>query len=203
MNELSVNELSHVNGAEGFAISGETVGCAVGGAIGSRIGGYTGGALGCMAGGSLVNGLSSGDQSPNCASTWSTSTCSSSSSGSSRVICTHFFRKGMIEQNIWRADLEFTFKHLSPTVVRGYHVWAIPYVKLMRKSPIAEKIMLPLAKCRAIELAHKMGVVEKGSLRGKMIRAIGEPICFMIGVLAKEQNWESLWSDRPASVTSA
>ncbi|WP_198596513.1 hypothetical protein, partial [Vibrio splendidus] len=62
--------------------------------------------------------------------------------GSSRVICTHFYRKGMLDAEVWRADLQYTQNHLSETTVRGYHYWAIPYVELMRKSPLAEKIRL-------------------------------------------------------------
>lgn len=118
-------------------------------------------------------------------------------SGASRVICTYFFRKGMLDQEIWRADMEFTFKHLSQTTVRGYHVWAIPYVRLMRKSPLAEKIMRPIAIWRAEELAYKTGVLQKGNWKGKVVRAILEPICFAIGLFAKEQNWESLWTQAP------
>ncbi|WP_157964396.1 hypothetical protein [Ephemeroptericola cinctiostellae] len=89
--------------------------------------------------------------------------------------------------------MAFTFKNLSPTTVRGYHVWAIPYVCLMRKSQLAEKLMFPIAKYRAQELAYQMGVVEKGSWRGKLIRLVLEPICWALGVFATEQNWESLW----------
>lgn len=118
-------------------------------------------------------------------------------SSASRVICTHFFRKGMLDQEVWRADMEFTFKNLSQTTVRGYHVWAIPYVRLMRKSPLAEKIMRPIAIWRAEELAYKMGALEKGNRKGKMVRAILEPTCFAIGLFAKEQNWESLWTQGP------
>ncbi len=38
-----------------------------------------------------------------------------------------------------------------------------------------------------------MGVVEKGSWRGKLIRLVLEPICWTLGVFATEQSWESLW----------
>lgn len=115
------------------------------------------------------------------------------SSSCSRVICTHFYRKGMLGQSVWRANMAFTFKNLSPTTVRGYHVWAIPYVRLMRKSQLAEKLMFPIAKYRAQELAYQMGVVEKGCWRGKLIRLVLEPICCTLGVFATEQSWESLW----------
>ena len=111
-----------------------------------------------------------------------------------RVICTHFYRKGMISTAVWRADMSFTMKRLSPTTVRGYQYWAIPYVHLMRKSPLAEKIMFPLAKWRAEELAYQEGVLEKGNIKGKIVRAVFEPICFAIGLFVGEQNWKSLWT---------
>ena len=116
--------------------------------------------------------------------------------GGGRVICTYFYRKGMISQAVWRADLTFTHKHLSPTTVRGYQYWGIPYVHLMRKSPLAEKIMYPIAKWRAEELAYQEGVLEKGNFKGKIVRAILEPICFAIGLFVGEQNWQSLWQTK-------
>jgi hypothetical protein len=119
--------------------------------------------------------------------------------GGWRVICTHFYRKGMFDHDTWRSDLEFTVKHLSPATVRGYQFWAIPYVRLMRRSPLAEKIMFPLARARAIELAYKMGKREKGSLFGKIVRIVGESICFSIGVFVGEQDWQSLYEQKPAS----
>jgi hypothetical protein len=114
--------------------------------------------------------------------------------GGGRVICTHFYRKGEMSRDMWRSDLEFTFKNLSPTTVRGYQYWAIPYVKLMRKSKLAENIMRPLAMHRAKELSYQMGRSSKGSLFGKAVRLIGEPICFTVGLFVGEQNWQSLWN---------
>lgn len=114
--------------------------------------------------------------------------------GGSRVICTHFYRKGMISRDVWRADMEYTFKCLSPATVRGYQYWAIPYVKLMRASPLAEKIMYPLMMARAEELAYKMGVLEKRNWAGVLVRLVFEPICFTIGLFVGEQDWKSLWN---------
>ena len=117
--------------------------------------------------------------------------------GGGRVICTHLMRQGLLDPAIWRADLAFTYKHLSPTTVRGYHLWAIPYVRLMRKSPLAQKLMRPLATWRAEELAYQMGVLQKSNWKGKVVRWTCEPICFALGIFAKEQNWQGLW-DSPA-----
>jgi hypothetical protein len=117
--------------------------------------------------------------------------------GSSRVICTHFFAKGEINNEVWRADLAYTKEHLSETTVRGYHAWAIGYVKLMRKSKLAEDIMRPIALHRAQELAYKMGVLEKGSWRGKLARLALEPLCFAIGTCVGARDYMALWKDQP------
>ncbi|WP_260689330.1 hypothetical protein [Rhizobium leguminosarum] len=115
---------------------------------------------------------------------------------SGRVICTHFFRRGMLDRDLWRADLEFTFQSLSQTTVRGYQYWAIPYVHLMRRSPLAEKIMYPLARARALEIAYQAGRRSKGSLGGKVVRLIGEPLCFLIGSVVKQKDWATLWVEK-------
>lgn len=110
-----------------------------------------------------------------------------------RVICTHFFRRGMMSRELWRADLEFTFSNLSTATIRGYQYWAIPYVKLMRRSPLAERIMFPLAKVRAEEIAYQIGLRPKGNIFGKVVRLIGESICFSVGMMVDQKDYEQLY----------
>lgn len=112
---------------------------------------------------------------------------------SSRVICTHFYRKGMLSRELWRADMEYTLQHLPQSMVNGYHLWAIPYVRLMRKSPLAEKLMYPIAYHRAREIAYQMGYLEKGSIRGKIFRSILEPVCAFLGMFTTEKKYQELW----------
>lgn len=54
MKELSASEVEMVSGGAG--VSGETIGCAIGGALGSRAG-LMGGAAGCIAGAYVANNL--------------------------------------------------------------------------------------------------------------------------------------------------
>jgi hypothetical protein len=123
----------------------------------------------------------------------SPSRSSSDSDGESRVICTHLVKKGQIDRALWRADMEFT-ENLSEATIRGYHFWAIPYVKLMRRSSLAEQVILPFAKARAIEVGYLMGVRAKGSFFGKLVRLIGESACWIIGVCVSSQDWRSLYN---------
>jgi hypothetical protein len=75
---------------------------------------------------------------------------------------------------------------------RGYHLWAIPYVKLMRKSQLATKLIRPFAIARAQQISFIEQKREKGSLLGSMIRLIGEPICFLMGCFCKEADLRQL-----------
>ena len=111
----------------------------------------------------------------------------------SRVICTYFYKKDMLSTDLWRADMEYTRKYISEQTIRGYHFWAIPYVKWMNRSKLAESFILPLAKWRAEEISFKLGERSKPNYKGKIIRLIGEPICWIIGLFVSEQNWEILW----------
>lgn len=120
-------------------------------------------------------------------------------SGNQRVICTHFYRKGLMDRSWWDADLRFTMANLSPTTVRGYHYWAIPYVELMRRDDrigrLAEKVMLPLALHRAEELAHRMGVEgTRPNWKGKLVRLIGEPICYAVGLFVDQKDYQRLYA---------
>lgn len=113
--------------------------------------------------------------------------------GKGRVICTHFLKTGKLSQDLWKLDIRFT-RRLSPAVVRGYHFWAIPYVRLMRRHRWAEVVMLPLVTWRAHEIAFRMGVTSRGSYRGKLVRFIGEPLCWVLGQFANDGEWSSLYA---------
>lgn len=113
--------------------------------------------------------------------------------GKGRVICTHFLRTGKLSRTLWKLDVRFTAEHLSPSVVRGYQLWAIPYVRLMRRHQWAEAIMLPFALCRAEEVAFQMGEAETPNYAGKCVRLVGEPLCWLLGQFAPEQNWQTLY----------
>lgn len=116
--------------------------------------------------------------------------------GSSRVICTHMMRIGRMDRDLWRADLEFTADHSSSTTVRGYHFWAIPYVRLMRRDDwigrIAVQVMEPIARHRAQELAYRIGKRKRPNYRGKVVRLVLEPLSWLIGCVVDQKDWRSL-----------
>jgi len=125
---------------------------------------------------------------------------SSSSASSSRVICTHMMRIGLMDISLWRADMTFTAQYASPTMVRGYHFWAIPYVRLMRRDGLigrlAVQVMEPIARNRAEELAYQLGKRNTPNYRGKLARLILEPLSWLIGCVVEQKDWRALYMDK-------
>eukprot|EP00752_Nemacystus_decipiens_P019185 g17241.t1 len=109
---------------------------------------------------------------------------SSGGGGGGTVICTHFYKKGDITRLQYMANVAWTERHVSGQTFRGYHFWAVPYVELMRKSPLAERVMLPILKARTDELLFKLGKRERGSFRGKLARLFFESMSWLIGAFA-------------------
>ncbi|MCR4378645.1 MAG: LysM peptidoglycan-binding domain-containing protein [Rhodospirillales bacterium] len=107
-----------------------------------------------------------------------------SSSSNTRVICTELVRQGRMAPRLQRLDVAFTLRELSPVTVRGYHVWAVPYVRLMRKSKLATALIEPVATWRALEIAHRLGERDKPHHLGKAVRWVMEPLCWLIGHIA-------------------
>lgn len=107
-------------------------------------------------------------------------------SSDSRVICTHFYKKGELSRELWAADTRWTMLHVSAHTQRGYQLWGVPYVKLMRKYKILETIVRPLALHRANEIGYQLGMRDKPDYIGKLGRVILEGISWCAGWLPME-----------------
>jgi hypothetical protein len=178
-------------GAAGAA-AGAAVGCAVGAAVGAVGGvgaaGSAGGAAGGVAGAAAAS----------CA----TSSCGGGGGGG-KVICTELCRNGAIEHDVWMADIRYSRENFSEQTMRGYHLWGIPYVRLMRKYPTFAKLAENPTRWFAEDIAYRMGVLSKPNYKGWVLREVlFRPVCFGIGLFANARDWQALWrdGDTPAGV---
>ncbi|MBL4692251.1 MAG: hypothetical protein JKY92_02860 [Magnetovibrio sp.] len=105
----------------------------------------------------------------------------SAAAGNTRVICTELVRRGLMDAKLQRLDAVFTIARLSNTTVRGYHVLAVPYVRLMKRSNLATHMIEPIARWRAEDVAYKMDARPRPNLKGRLVRIILEPICWLVG----------------------
>lgn len=98
-----------------------------------------------------------------------------------RVICTELVRQGLMASSLQRLDIAYTLRELSPATVRGYHAWAVPYVRLMKRSNLATRLVEPFARWRAEEIAYQMKARSRPHYGGKVVRVLGEPVCWALG----------------------
>ena len=102
----------------------------------------------------------------------------SEAAGNTRVICTELVRQSLMAPSLQRLDITYTLRHLSPATVRGYHAWAVPYVRLMKRSHLATRLVEPLARWRAEEIAYQMKSRSCPHYPGRVVRWLGEPVCW-------------------------
>ncbi len=103
--------------------------------------------------------------------------------GGIKVICTELYFQGYMSKEIRTADEEFGRIMLEnrPEVMSGYHWWALPVVRLMKRSNIFTKVVWIFAKPWANQMAYEMGVLEKGNFVGKVLMEIGILVSKSIG----------------------
>jgi hypothetical protein len=199
-------------GAVVGAVSGGVAGTAVGAAAGAT--GSSGGfGAGMAAGAAVGHAATTGMVGPGEVSTSPASPedngvigqAFDGGGGGGKVICTELCRNGAIAHEVWMADIRYSRQNFSEQTMRGYHLWGIPYVKLMRKYPSFAKLAEHPTRWFAEDIAYRMGVLTKPNFKGWVLREVFfRPICFGIGPFAKARDWKSLWRDgvTPAGVRS-
>ena len=103
--------------------------------------------------------------------------------GGGKVLCTYFYAKGLLPEEVYRADNAYAAAHVSENVRKGYHSWAIPMVRALQtgRHPVGEQIAYFFVKAWAYEMAYIMGVAPRSTITGRMMRRVGEPLCGLTG----------------------
>lgn len=109
-----------------------------------------------------------------------------------KIICTELYHQGLMDHGTFEADQAFgrIMWQKDPAVMVGYHAWARPLVKLMKRSKIFTRIVAFFALPWAKEMDHRMGAQHNGSKFGRALMAFGVPFCRMIGKAIKKQGLE-------------
>lgn len=111
------------------------------------------------------------------------------------VICTQLMTQGLLSTRLWR-DSAIHSRGISSCAMRGYHAWAIPYVRLMRKYPLATFLVKDIFRWRSEEVSYQIGCRAKGNIKGKVVCAILTVICTAIGYLCSEKDFNSLYEPK-------
>ena len=127
----------------------------------------------------------------------------SGTENASRVLCTEYYRQGKFSLELYKMDMEYSDIHISPTVIRGYHAWAIDLVKYIRKNPDGKvaKFFEYGTHLRAELISQKLNkpvdvkrnVFEKAL--AKIIYHGGHALCYGIGLFAKQRDYNELYGE--------
>lgn len=118
---------------------------------------------------------------------------SSSSTSDKKVICTELHRQGLMNRADYLLCAHHAREHLTERHFRGYHAWALPVVRRMRRSPRATVFWRVLAQARADHIAYLSGEIARRNRFGALLCAIGHPVCYVLGGFVREQGWQSLY----------
>jgi len=112
-----------------------------------------------------------------------------------RVICNELMSQGLADRKQVVMDYRFTRDYLTPTHVKGYHVWAVWMVKQMRKGRFV-KFWGHVAGHRSNEIAYIYGERDKPDYLGKVYRKIFEPVCWTVGIFCEKTDWSILYNKK-------
>ena len=113
------------------------------------------------------------------------------------IICTELKRQGKLPKRHWAAGLP-VFAAYPEIATRGYYVWAIPSVRHLRRKPdsLYSRLLGTVFRWRAEDIAARSGVKGARKLwRGRSVTAALALPCLVLGVLAGEQDWQSIYRD--------
>jgi len=113
------------------------------------------------------------------------------------VVCTELLRQGKMSKYLYTTDIIYARDHMSAETLNGYRYWGIPLVRLMRRSELVSNIAAWFAVARAhyvVSLYDDGFYNAKLARRGKIINAIGVPLCNMIAAVTTPKDWSVLYT---------
>ena len=125
---------------------------------------------------------------------WSWDDNKDSNDTDKKVLCTELVRQGLFDRADYLMGARYVEAHLTARHMRGYHAWALPVVRRMRRSRRATAFWRALAQARADHIAYLCGDLSRRNRFGALLCAIGHPVCYVIGGLVGEQDWRSLYT---------
>lgn len=105
--------------------------------------------------------------------------------GGGSIICTELYYQGYLSKRVLILDGEHRLKNIDNDTYNGYVKWAKYIVSAMKKSKTVTKIVAPIGRAWAYEMAHRMDSRIPGSVFGKVLMKIGVPICRLIGKIGR------------------
>ena len=156
---------------------------------------YTGGVVRDSKGNAVKDGSGNAVRAPGPSASGGGSSSSGGGGGSSKILCCAYYELGYLPREIWRLDQRYgVWLHRNNRkLMNGYHAWAAPLADFVKKDTIggkvARKVMWPIVKAWAEEMAHTMSPEKhKSNKVGKVIATVGEAFSYAVGAVLLPKN---------------
>lgn len=113
--------------------------------------------------------------------------------GPSKVICSELVRQGLMSQRARDVCALYAARHLDEHFERGYHFWALPCVRLMRRSGTFTKVISFLTKHRTTEVVFRMGISLRRTLLGRVVCHLHDRFCAILGRFVQPADVRTLY----------
>lgn len=102
-----------------------------------------------------------------------------------KIICTELRRQNLISASDWAYDASDCAQRFSLTSYRGYRLWAVPCLRLMRKHPLLSRALAYSVRWMAADIKYQRGINKKPHVLGLIIRrGVFWPVNLFVGGLA-------------------
>ena len=156
---------------------------------------YTGGVVRDSKGNAVKDGSGNAVRAPGPSASGGGSSSSGGGGGSQKILCCAYYELGYLPREIWRLDQRYgVWLHRNNRkLMNGYHAWAAPLADFVKKDTIggkvARKVMWPIVKAWAEEMAHTMSPEKhKSNKVGKVIATVGEAFSYAVGAVLLPKN---------------
>ena len=115
-----------------------------------------------------------------------------------KVLCGHYFSRGMLPSDIYAADLQYANQHFDDATKRGYRIWAVPLTSYLNNNPggLVEKAIKPLVISWAKEMAYRTGMSKQRTIIGKLLLDVAVPTIKLLGKFVPDTDYKKLASEK-------
>ena len=107
------------------------------------------------------------------------------------VICTELYKQNLMSREDHRLSWDFTINNFSQTHINGYWYWAVPMVKLMKKSKLITKFWSHIMSNRTKDIKWRLNK-GKFNLLGRLYSILIENGSYVVGKLIFKKHKEVL-----------
>lgn len=87
-----------------------------------------------------------------------------------KIVCNELRKQNLLSVSDWIYDATDCAAKFSPTTYQGYSLWAIPCMRLMRKSPWFARRVATVVRWMVADIRYEKGLSNQSHFMGRVVR---------------------------------